>query len=103
MSAKSHSLPLFGAPRTQQDKGPGASGGDCYPTLTSQAEFRAAEPGRAGSTPFRTARQSEKNSAKLTYLVLNFINMVTYFVPAGRESDSAVLGWGTHHAEAEPL
>lgn len=37
------------------------------------------------------------------YLVLNFINTVTYFVPEGRESDSAVLGWGTHHAEAEPL
>ena len=36
-------------------------------------------------------------------LVLNFINTVTYFVPEGRESDSAVLGWGTHHAEAEPL
>ena len=36
-------------------------------------------------------------------VTLEFINTVTYFVPEWRESDSAVLGWGTHHAEAEPL
>jgi hypothetical protein len=36
-------------------------------------------------------------------LVLNFINTVTYFVLEGRESDRPVLGWGAHHAEAEPL
>jgi hypothetical protein len=55
---------------------------------------RTAMRDRHARPPAATRRGRSSDKA----LVLNFINTVTYFVPEGRESDSAVLGWGTHHA-----